>query len=220
MRSLARAGLVSAFIVAIGCGGGSSPGSTSSSKGVPGSRLTVTVRGETAYFDATAAATVFLPSGGLVTAPGGLRCGISGGVASTRCSGEFAWGAGGTPARVELTATPDAGDGYGYYAFAGDCTGGETCVVAGNADKMVAVRFARTKEGLRGHANFSDEAVHAPLYRGFAWGRSGALRCADCHGGDLQGRGIAVSCSGCHAWPIPPDPLTWDEDIWDEDLWR
>jgi hypothetical protein len=216
MHSFARAGLASLFIAAVGCGSGSSPGSASSA-GVPGSRFTITVRGETPHFDAASATTVFLPYGGRVTAAGGLSCGIVGGVTHTSCSADFPWGSADAPRIVAVTATPDADAGYGHHAFAGACTGSGACMIRGNADKVVLVRFARTQQGLGGHPNFSQASVHGPRYRDFAAGAPGALRCTDCHGANLQGQGIALSCSVCHAWPID---LFWDQGSWDKGWWQ
>jgi hypothetical protein len=219
-----RAG-VALVIAAVGCssGGGSAPSSSGSSRGAPGATFTVTVRGETPYFDPTSAATIFLPEGGLVTASGGsapISCGLQNGVASVSCSAEYAWGDAVSPAIVGLTAVPHAGSGYGFFAFAGSCVGSGACVVTGNADRLVVVRFARTQAGLGGHPNFSDAAVHGRQYFDYARGAPGALDCTECHGANLQGQGLAVSCAGCHAWPRAGAVLTWDLGSWDDTVWE
>lgn len=218
-RQLATAAL--AFVLVVGCTSGSgTPASRASSKGTPGSTFTVTVRGETPYLDPATATTVYLPSGGVVTAAGGIRCGIAGGVASTRCAADYPWGTADAQTTVAFTAAPDAASGFGFFAFAGACTGSAGCVVTGNADTFVAVRFARTREGLGAHANFSDPSVHGPEYQSFAASVAGALQCTSCHGADLLGQGIAVSCAACHPWPVESAGLTWDAAAWDRSRWR
>jgi alpha-tubulin suppressor-like RCC1 family protein len=202
MRNLRGAGVAVLVLTAAGCSGGGNPSSSAGNRGTPGSTFTVEVRGETAHFDAATATTLFLPSGGRVAAAGGIECGIVGGVASTRCAADYPWGDPTAPTTIAFTATPDAAAGFGHHAFAGACTGSGPCVVRGNSDTFVVVRFARTPEELRGHRNFSAEAVHGPEYRAFEAGTAGALQCTACHGPDLRGQGIAVGCHSCHAWPL------------------
>jgi hypothetical protein len=218
-----RAG-VALVVSAIGCSsGGSAPSSSGSTRGVPGATFTVTVRGETPFFDPISASTIFLPQGGLVTSSGGsaaIRCGLQDGVASVRCAAEFPWGSADAPATVSLTATPHAASGHAFFAFAGGCSGSGACVLTGNADGFVVVRFALTQAGLGAHPNFSAAAVHGPQYLEYARGSPGALDCTQCHGPELQGRGLAVSCATCHAWPRSGAALTWDVGAWDEREWE
>lgn len=201
MSALRIVGAALLAVVAAACGNAENSQGATGRRGAPGSAFTVEVRGETAYFDVVTATTMFLPTGGRVTAPGGISCGVVGGVASTQCSADYPWGDPTAPTTVAFTATPDAAGGFGHYAFAGACTGNGPCVVRGNSDAIVAVRFARTQEGLGGHPNFSDAALHEPAYRDFVAGAPGALRCTSCHGANLQGQGIAVACDRCHAPP-------------------
>lgn len=220
MRSISGAALVAVIAVATGCKAGSAPPSASSGRGAPGATFTLAVTGETPYFDAATATTLQLPAGGLVTATG-ISCGITGGVAYVACSSSFRWGDPTAPTIVTVTATPDAGAGYAFHAFAGACSGNDACQVRGNSDTFVAVRFARTIEGLRAHPNLSDPAVHGAAYRDFAAGVPGAWPCTSCHGPDLQGQGIALSCAACHPWPRPAGAaLVWGQGRWNETVWQ
>jgi hypothetical protein len=159
----------------------------------------VKVRGEgAAWFDPVAAATSFQVDNGKITsADGRIDCGIVDGVRTSLCTADFPWD--GTP--VVLTATGSTG--FGHHMFAGSCSGIADCSLSGNADKMVLVRFAATREGLGAHPNFSDEAIHGPEYANYVAGGPGALNCAQCHGATLQGAGIALSCATCHPAPAP-----------------
>jgi hypothetical protein len=186
------------IVAAVGCGGaGSGPVSFSGKKGVETSSFNLTVRGETAVLDPSTNTTIILPGGGLITSnSGGIDCGIAGTTLHKVCAASFPYGTTG----IVLTAVPDAGSGFQYYGFAGACGVG-TCSVDITSDRLVVVRFAKTQAGLGSHPNFTDPAVHVPVYRDFVAGISGALQCAACHGANLQGQGIAVACSSCHAQP-------------------
>jgi hypothetical protein len=215
------AALASVLWLATGCSQSSSSPSSRGNAGLPGTRFTISVRGETAYLDPLTATTVMLPAGGLVTGPGGIACGISGGVASTSCKAAFPWND--PPLTVTLTATPDVAGGFSYFGFAGACADSGPCVVAVTADRFVAVRFGRTPASLGSHSNFSDPTVHGPKYRAWQAGEPGALDCSACHGGAaLLGQGIAPSCAQCHPWPLvtPGTVLTWDQGNWDEKVWQ
>jgi hypothetical protein len=207
------------LVVAAGCSGSGAPTSSGSSRGLPGSRFTLSVRGETAYLDPATSTTVMLPEGGRVTAPGGIDCGISSGLAWTRCAASYPWTD--PPTTVTITATPDAAAGYAYFAFASACVDSGPCAVAVTSDRFVAVRFARTQAGLGSHSNFSDGAIHGPKYDAWHAGAPGALDCSACHGPRLRGQGIAPSCAQCHAWPRGTGgALTWDQGNWDEKVWQ
>ena len=201
MRRISLALALLGAAASAGCGGGTNPSSSGSGKGIPGSTFTVKVRGEKAFFDPATSTTVFLPDNGLVTASAGgsraISCGYQGGVASTICSADYPWGDAQTATTVTVTAT--GATGYAFHAFAGSCTG-DTCVVTGNAERLVLVRFAQTAEGLGGHPNYSSPALHGPAFR------LQSLACDTCHGANLQGQGLAVACASCHdgspAFPI------------------
>ncbi len=131
------------------------------------------------------------PQNGTVTsADGRIRCGT----VYAACSASFTW-----KTVVTLTATPDAG--YGFQAWAGDCSGTGTCTLSttkNGADKSVAAVFAPL--GQVGHPNFTSPADHGPAYFDFVGRVPGYLNCASamCHGADLNGAGIAPSCHACH----------------------
>ena len=208
MRRISLALALLGAVASAGCGGGTNPSSSGSARGVPGSTFTVKVRGEKAYFDPATSTTVFLPDGGLVTASGGsaaISCGYQNGAASLACAADYAWGDPQNPTTVTVAATPYAAGGFGFYAFAGSCTGygsaaaPSTCTVTGDAERLVLVRFARSSAGLGGHENWSDEAVHAAKFRavGSQPGRV-QWKCKECHGATLQGQGLAPSCANCH----------------------
>jgi predicted CxxxxCH...CXXCH cytochrome family protein len=184
---------------AVGCGGSGGSPSSGTSRGTPGATFTVQVIGDTPYFDVSSGTTLMLPLGGRVTAAGGLDCGIVVGIASTRCSVEYPWGDSGGPTTVTATATPDAATGYAYFAFAGACSGDGPCSITGNADALLAVRFARSRVELRSHPNWSDPALHGSKYLDAQAGVPGAWPCSTCHGATLDGQGIALSCNACHA---------------------
>jgi hypothetical protein len=190
--SYTLAAVLVAFSMA-GCSGGAGgTSSTSGKRGVETSTFKITVRGEYAYWDASAGTTVILPGGGVVTSSaGGINCGYSGGAALETCVGTFTYGTKG----VVLTATPDATNGYGFYEFAGACLGSNPCSVDVTSDRLVVIRFAKTAVGLGAHPNFSAGEVHGPLYV------NGALPCAACHGSSLQGQGLAPGCNSCHSFP-------------------
>jgi hypothetical protein len=187
-------------VAAVGCGGaGSGPVSSGGSKGVETSTFKLTVRGEIAVLDPSTSTTIILPGGGLITSSsGGIDCGMVGGTLHKVCSAKFPYGTTG----IVLTATPDTASGYQYYGFAGACGLG-TCSVDITSDRLVVVRFGKTQAGLGAHPNFTDPAVHGPLYRDFAAGAAGALNCTSCHGASLQGQGIACGCAACHALVSP-----------------
>lgn len=182
-------------VAAAGCKGGANPSSSGSGRGVPGSTFTVKVRGEKAYFDPLTSTTLMLPDGGLITAAGGISCGYQGTTAFTACSADFPWGTTAAPTIVDVIATPYAAGGYGFHAFAGSCSGNAGCTVTGNADRLVLVRFAKTRVELGGHPNISDGTIHGPMYLARA---TNGLDCYSCHGASLQGQSIAVSCGMCH----------------------
>jgi hypothetical protein len=198
MRRISLALALLGAVAATGCGGGTNPSSSGSSKGVPGSTFTVKVRGDKAFFDASTATTVFLPDGGFVTAANGLNCGYANGTAQTACKADYAWGTADAPTLVPVTAAPAAPNTV--FAFAGACTGSLPCTVSGNADRLLMVRFAPT--AIFGHPNLSSADIHGPSYLDFVQGAPGAYQCTTCHGANLLGAGLAVSCATCHSWPL------------------
>jgi hypothetical protein len=186
--------------VAAGCGGaGSTATSNNQKRGVEGTQFTLTIRGET---QATVGTTVYmLPAGGIVTAAGGIDCGIPAtGAPHTACSAKLPFD---TTTPVVVTATNNGGTGV--HAFAGACSGQGACSFLMDSDRFVAVRFAADSAGLGAHPNFSDGNVHAAEYAKWAANNPQAYHCTDCHGAQGQGAGLAPSCSQCHAAPpLPP----------------
>ena len=194
MRVVSLTAVVLVALGAAGCGGSSGSPSSSGKKGIQGATFTIEVRGETAVLDPATHTTIILPGGGLVASSvGGIDCGYVGGVIHKACvSAPIAYGT----LAVIVTATPDAADGYGYFAWAGACSGSSPCKVDVTSSRLVVVRFATTAAGLGSHPNFSDPSIHGPQYV------NESLPCTACHGAQLQGQGIAPSCSQCHAFPF------------------
>jgi predicted CxxxxCH...CXXCH cytochrome family protein len=190
-------------VAAAACGVTGNDTSSVQSKGIPGQTFTVKVSGETAYFNPATGQTVYLPNGGLVTAAGGIDCGMVGGVGHASCSADYPWGDASHVTTVVLTATPDAAAGYAHYVFAGACTAatGETCTVTGNATRLVMVRFAKGSDELGSHPNFTAPAVHGPAFLDRLAGAPTSLDCTSsrCHGPTYDGTGFAPSCNACHA---------------------
>ena len=153
MRRMSLAVALLGAIAAAGCGGGTTPASSGSSRGVPGSTFTVKVRGDHAVYpytvpgsDPVVVTTLFVPEGGFVTAANGLSCGfVEGQAAQTSCQADFPWGAADAPTLVPVTATPTAPNAV--FAFAGACTGSGACVVSGNANRLLMVRSPRRRSG-------------------------------------------------------------------------
>ena len=104
---------------------------------------------------------------------------------------------------VTLTAT---GSGENVLiAWAADCAGADTCTLSAGADKTVVAIFGAPGSG---HPNFMDPAIHGPAYLASVR-NANALRCATCHGSNLDGQSIAPSCNDCHLKAGHPD---WQND--------
>jgi hypothetical protein len=194
MRLVSYAAAVLVVLGAVGCSGSAGSTSTAGKKGIEGATFTIEVRGETAVLDPATNTTVILPGGGLVASSvGGIDCGYVGGAIHKVCvSAPIAYG---TKA-VVITATPDSVHGYGYFAWAGACSGSSPCKVDVTSGRLIVVRFATSVAGLGAHPNFSDPSIHGPNYV------NSSLPCTACHGASLEGSGIAPSCSQCHAFPF------------------
>jgi OmcA/MtrC family decaheme c-type cytochrome len=212
MHRISLALALAGAVAVTGCGGTKNPTDSGTGRGIPGKTFTVTVRGETPTYnpDPLVATTVFIPGGGVVTsADNTIKCGTVNGVPFFACNADYPWGQPASSSTATLTATPDLDpDGNPstnnpnlYYAFAGDCSGGGgvgkalTCVVQGNTDRTVLVRFSDDQAGLGSHPTFSDPNVHGAQFEaGTRW-----WACKDCHGQNLEGRGLAFGCGACHS---------------------
>jgi len=213
-------------LAAAGCSGSGSGSSSGGKKGVEGQTFRLTVRGETAVWDPSAGATIVLPSGGVIrSSVGGIDCGIVGATLHKVCEARFPYGTTG----VALFATPN--DPSWVYGWAGACTGRDACLVDITSDRLVAVRFSSTVQGLAVHPNFGDTTAGLPgagAVHGAEYDKqlqtpppADAWVCTDCHGSSLQGLGLAPSCAACHAWPIVnTNPLSWDSGSWDQANWQ
>jgi hypothetical protein len=159
MRRISLALALMGAVAAAGCGGGAQPSSTAGNKGTAGSTFTVTVNNQ----------------GGGTVSDGTNTC-----AANTTCNWTYAF-------NTAATLTASAGSLY-FNGWFGDCSGTDTCAIAGNADKYIVAYFSTSPQG---HPNWA--AGH---------GAQLDLRCTNCHGAQLAGAGIAPSCSSCHESPF------------------
>lgn len=210
MRRISLA-LALAGAVAAGCGQSSAPSVSGGSKGIESQRFKLTVRGEKAVryagaltradgtVDPSFDGTLMLPEGGVVTVAGtSLDCGIDAtGTAHPTCQTLIPYQDPATSPGSALTVSA-LNAGFTVYAWAGACGGQGACAVVMNADRFVAVRFARDTAGLGSHPDLHDPAVHSPAYFAGVTGAAGSYRCTDCHGASLQGAGLAPACGSCH----------------------
>ncbi|HZZ85989.1 MAG TPA: hypothetical protein VFE30_15745 [Anaeromyxobacteraceae bacterium] len=102
---------------------------------------------------------------------------------SNQCQAAYPAGA-----SVILKAVPSTGNAF--VGWAGDCTGPDTCALAGSGDRSVAAIFAIA--GQQGHTSFIDGPVHKAAFS------NELLPCKDCHGPTYLGQGIAPGCAVCH----------------------
>jgi OmcA/MtrC family decaheme c-type cytochrome len=183
MRRITLAVALVGAVAASGCGGASKP-STTGNKGTAGTNFNVTVNNQ--------------GQGTVTSVPPGINCSAPMGTDGSfpaGCSATFASGT-----AVVLTGTP-IGTNY-FNGFFGACSG-NSCSLAGDADKYVVAYFSATPQV---HPNFNDGNVHGPAWTAYT------LDCKGCHGANAGknedytknvGLGIAIACSNCHRESAP-----------------
>ena len=206
MRRISLALALLGAIAAAGCGGagGKSPAPSSGNKGVEQASFKLVVRGENAYWDASASTTIILPKGGVVSG-GGIDCGVDGtGALHKACELTLAYNTAVTLAAAGNALVAPA-VGNNVHGWAGACGGTGACSFLMTDTKFVAIRFAADTAGLGAHPPFTAGAVHGAEFNKWQQGLPGSYTCnaSNCHGAQLQGVGLAPSCTSCHNPPAP-----------------